>query len=91
MKENEASIIALQALAFIAEDHEVASKFLAEAGMDTQDIKDRMHEPEVQGGVLDLVLSDDRLILGFCNAHDYTPENIIEARKALPGGLQLMD
>ncbi len=85
MKENEASIIALQALAFIAEDAEVAGKFLAEAGMDTQDIKKRMHEPEVQGGVLDMILSDDRLILGFCNVHDYSPEVIVEARKALPG------
>ena len=91
MKENDASIIALQALAFIAEDTEVASKFLAEAGMDTQDIKKRMHEPEVQGGVLDMILSDDRLILGFCSAHDYTPAVLIEARKALPGGLQLME
>lgn len=91
MKETDASIIALQALAYIAADAQIASKFLSEAGMDTQGIKNRMHEPEVQGAVLDMILSDDHLVLGFCNAHDYIPEDIIKARKALPGGLQLME
>ena len=89
MKQEDASIIALQAMAYVASDPEIMTGFLESAGMDPDDLKTRMHEPDLQGGILDLVLSDDRILLNFCNVHTYTPQDVMMARKALPGGLQL--
>ena len=91
MNEDQATTIALQALAFIASDAEVLGNFLAQSGLGPEDLKKRMDNPDLQGAVLDLILADDRVLLGFCNANDLTPEIVIHARQALPGGLEVYE
>ncbi|MFZ1992042.1 MAG: DUF3572 family protein, partial [Alphaproteobacteria bacterium] len=44
-----------------------------------------LSDPHVLAGILDFVLSDERLVVGFCEASGCAPEAPIRARRALPG------
>jgi len=82
-----AQTIALQGLAFLAKDEELLGQFLAMSGMGPQDLKSHLNDPEVLGGVLDNIMANDHTLLDFCTETGLSPETILLARKALPGGL----
>lgn len=86
MEQNQAETIALQALSFIAKDENLLEQFLKNSGLSPQDLKTRFKEPELLGGVLDIVLRDDEVLLNFCNAVSLSPQTLKKARIALPGG-----
>src|SRR5437773_1706072 len=64
-----AEALALHALAFLAEDPERLGRFLALTGIGPADLKARAGEPEFLGGVLDHLLSDERLLLDILATH----------------------
>ncbi len=86
MKREDAETIALQALAFLAKDEKLLEDFLILTGLTPQELKNRVREPDLLGGVLDSVLSNDVILLDFCNSSSLSPDTIIQARRALPGG-----
>lgn len=86
MSEEQAETIALQALSFLAQDEQLLERFLTSSGLRAEDLKKRLREPELLGGVLDTILGDDSVLLEFCNAVSLSPETLIKARQALPGG-----
>lgn len=85
----QAQTIALHALTFIARDPEVLGTFLTTTGIGPQELKDKMSDPEVMGGVLDHLIADDRLMMEFCNEMVLSPETVMLARRALPGGFEI--
>ncbi len=86
MDKEQAETIALQALAFIAKDDELLAQFLAFSGLSPQDLKSRFRDPDFLGGVLDMILGDDAVLLDFCNAVSLSPDTLVKARRTLPGG-----
>ena len=86
MKREEAETIALQALAFLAKDEEILEHFLTLTGLTLPELRNRVREPDLLGGVLDAILANDTVLLNFCNAASLSPDTILLARRALPGG-----
>ncbi|MDI9634421.1 DUF3572 domain-containing protein [Geitlerinema splendidum] len=89
MDKEKAEIIALQALSFIVRDDDLLERFLTNSGLTPDELKERVREPDFLGGILDEILCDDKDLLNFCNLSSLSPETIILARRALPGGFTL--
>ena len=86
MDTEEAEIIALKALTFLAADTELMDRFAALSGVAPNDIVERAGDGEMLAGVLDFLLSDEAVLTDFCAAHDIDPEHPARARQNLPGG-----
>jgi len=80
-----AEILAIQALAFIAEEPERMSAFLAATGIEPAAIRDAAHEPDFLAGVLEHMLGDENLLLAFADSAGLDPAEIARARHALGG------
>jgi hypothetical protein len=89
MNRESAETIALQALSFLAKDEDLLTHFLMSTGLTLQDLKKRYREPDLLGGVLDAILADDKVLLGFCNAASLSPDTLIIARSTLPGSYEI--
>ena len=85
MNEEAAQTLGLQALAFLAADERRLGALLAQAGWTLPDLRERLSDPEVIGGILDFLLGDERLVVAFCEASGCSPEMPMRARQALPG------
>ena len=85
MNEEAAQSLALEALAYLAADERRLGALLVQAGWALADLRARLSDPVVLAGVLDFLLSDERLVLGFCEATGASPEAPMRARRALPG------
>ena len=86
MDTEQAEIIALKALTFLAADTELMDRFAALSGVAPNDIVERAGDGEMLAGVLDFLLSDEAVLTDFCAAHDIDPEHPAAARQKLPGG-----
>ena len=86
MSPEAAERLALTALVWIAEREEVASSLLGAAGASAEDLRTRAGDPEFLGFVLDFMLSDEQMLLTFCEDADLKPDAPMRARAALPGG-----
>jgi hypothetical protein len=82
-----AEALALRALAFLAEDSERLSRFLALSGIGPDELRSRAADPVLLGGVLDHLLSDERLLVAFAEANALRPEEPARARRHLPGAV----
>lgn len=81
-----AEALALRALAFLAEDPERLGRFLALSGIGPGELRSRAADPTLLGGVLDHLLSDERLLVAFAEADGLKPDEAARARRHLPGG-----
>jgi len=86
LEKDKAETIALQALSFLVRDDELLERFLTQSGLTPDELKERVREPDLLGGVLDAILADDKDLIAFCTHFSLSPETIILARRALPGG-----
>ncbi len=86
MDAKRAAETAQAALLWLAGREEAFGRFLAEAGMGPAEIRPRAGDPEFLGFVLDFLLADETLVLGFAEAEGLAPETPMRARAALPGG-----
>lgn len=82
----QAELLAIQALGWIAGQPEVAGHFLAATGGSTDDLRERASDPEFQGFVLDYLLMDEEALIAFCTDMNLPPDRPMRARAALPGG-----
>ena len=85
LKQDDAGVVALEALAYIAGDESALMRFIQFAGVSPDQLRREAAEPETQAGVLDYLLSDEALLLAFCGEQGYPPETPARARRALPG------
>ena len=86
MSRERAVDLARDVLIWIAGEPEHTSRFLAATGADTQDLRRGADNPEFLGFLLDFLLAGDDVLLAFCEAHEWRPEDAVAARAALPGG-----
>lgn len=81
-----AQVLALQALAWLAADEDRIGPFLAQSGIALGELRSRAGEAEVLAAVLDFLLGDEALVLGFAAEAGIKPEEVPLARASLPGG-----
>ena len=81
-----AEVLALRALAWIAEDEDRLASFLALTGAGPTDLRDLAQDQAFLAGLLDHLLSDDALVMGFCDAAGLPYEAPAQARMHLAGG-----
>ncbi|CTQ32086.1 DUF3572 domain-containing protein [Jannaschia rubra] len=85
MKQDDAEVIALNALAWIA-GADLLDTFQSSTGVDRDTIRQAAQDPELLGAVLDFVMMDDDWVQGVCRAQSLRHETFLAARAALPGG-----
>lgn len=83
-----AEYIGLQALGFVCGDDEALPRLVAQTGVTPDDLAQFPDSPEILGGVLDFLLSDEKLLIKFCEQTDIAQETPGQARMALPGAVQ---
>lgn len=86
MQREAAETLALRALAWLAADDDLLGRFLGASGAAPGDLAASASDPRFLGSVLDFVLTDDVLVMTFCDAAGYPYPAPMQARAALPGG-----
>lgn len=81
----EAEILAINALGFLASDSERLQRFMDLSGLDLTAIRAGAANPAFLGGILDHLLSDESLLLIFAEDQQVRPDRIAELRRKLPG------
>jgi hypothetical protein len=79
----EAEMLAIQALAFIAEEPERLARFLDMTGIPGEQIRAAARERGFLAGVLEHILGDENLLLAFASNAGINPADIGRARSAL--------
>ena len=79
----QAEMLAVQALAFIAEEPERMAAFLSTTGIDPGAIRDAASSADFLAGVLEHMLGDESLLLAFADSTGLDPAEIARARSAL--------
>ena len=80
-----AELLAIQALAFIAQEPERLNGFLSVTGIELGAIRNAASEPGFLGGVLEHMLGDESLLIAFAEAAGIDPAEVARARQALGG------
>ncbi|RXF74660.1 DUF3572 domain-containing protein [Hansschlegelia zhihuaiae] len=80
--EPSAEDVAGRALGFLAADPERLGRFLALSGLDPATIREAAREPGFLPGVLDHILTDERLLTEFAEAEGLALEAVGRARAA---------
>ena len=78
-----AEIIAISALAFLADDQQRLDRFLALTGLGPTELKAEAHTHRMLSAVLDYLLHDESLLLVFTTSNRIAPELIIPAQQLL--------
>ena len=76
-------MLAIQALAFIAEEPERLNLFLVSTGIEAAEIRTAAREPGFLAGVLEHMLSDESLLIAFADSAGIDPTALARARSAL--------
>ncbi|WP_421695182.1 DUF3572 domain-containing protein [Aestuariivirga sp.] len=81
----EAEVLALNALGFLAAEPDRLQRFMDLAGLDIQAIRASAAEPAFLGAVIDHLLADESLLLIFAEEQQMRPDRIASLRRKLPG------
>jgi hypothetical protein len=85
MTPKNAEILALKGLAFLAHSEGPLDRFMALSGAGADELRDRAGEPEFLAAVMDFLMSDEELLVTFCEDASIDPRDLQMARMALPG------
>ncbi len=85
MTGEQAELIALRALGWLAGDDELWPVFLGATGAAAEDARERARDPAFMASVLEFLTSDDAMVMAFCDQSDLKYEDPLRARYALPG------
>jgi hypothetical protein len=78
-------MLAIQVLAFIAEEPERLGAFLTVTGIPSERIRDAAGEPRFLVGVLEHMLGDESLLMAFADSAGIDPASVARARHTLGG------
>jgi hypothetical protein len=81
----EAHVLALNALSFIVNSGETLDRFMALSGLDADTLRAAAAEPETHVAVLDFLLSDEPLLVDFCETASIDARTVHLARYVLGG------
>lgn len=83
----DAAVLAISALGFLAEDAPRLGRFMALTGMGPDELRSAADAPETLLAILDHLLSDESLLLVFTASKSLQPDGIAPARAALARSL----
>jgi Protein of unknown function (DUF3572) len=86
MTSEDAELLAVQALVFMASDDERLSRFAAISGLDAGDIQAAARAPGFLAGVLAHLLEDEELLVAFAQSVSVKPVMVPLAYRVIPGG-----
>ena len=86
MNEEQAKIVALQALTYLVGDEKILQRFMALSGVELSDLRSRADDPGLLTGVLDFFLGFEPQLLEMCEATGLPAEAPAQARRRLFGG-----
>ncbi len=90
MKRDAALSIAILALSYLTRDRDRLDRFMGWTGLAIDDLAQAVANPDMLGGVLDYLLTDERLVMEFAEDAGIAPEEPARARRALPGYMPQM-
>ncbi len=90
MNRHDAQAVAILALSFLTRDRDRLDRFMGWTGLAVGDLAQAVANPDMLGGVLDYLLTDEALLLEFAEDASIAPEEPAEARRALPGSMPQM-
>ena len=76
-------MLAIQALAFIAEEPERMGAFLSVTGIAPEAIREAARESDFLAGVLEHMLADESLLMAYAGSTGIDPAAVAQARRAL--------
>jgi hypothetical protein len=80
-----AEILALEALGWLAGQEDGLGRFLDQSGTDLEGLRASAGRPEMALAVLDFLLAHEDLLLAFCEAAQTDPKALHMARHRLEG------
>jgi hypothetical protein len=80
-----AETLAIQALAFIAEEPDRLGAFLGATGLMPDRIRESAQQPDFLAGVLEHMLAHESLLVAFADSAGIDPADIARARGAFGG------
>ncbi len=80
-----AEMLAIQALAFISEDPRTLGRFLDISGIQLAQIRTASRQPGFLAGVLEHMLSDEKLLVAFADSAGIDPASVARAASMLGG------
>ncbi len=86
MTRDHAETIALSALAWMASREGVLEGFLGASGASADELRERLADSGFLVALLDHLMGDDALVIGFCDHEGVPYDTPMRARGALPGG-----
>lgn len=78
-----AQTVSLKALAFLAETEDALERMFTVSGMDAGALRAHVDEPETLGAVIDFLLSDEPLLIRFCESSGLDPKAVHMASHVL--------
>ena len=80
-----AQLIAVEGLSFIANDEEMLVRFMNLAGLAPDDLRVAAGEPEFLAGVLSFLMEHEALLLAFASSAGIPPNHVAGAHLTLSG------
>ena len=80
-----AETLALQVLTFLLSDGSRLQRFMSLTGLTAADLRGVADTPELQAAMLEYLLSDESLLLLFCQHEGFDPARVAPARDVLLG------
>lgn len=80
-----AEILALEALAWLAGQPDAIARFLTISGLEASDLRLAVGDAGLQTSVLDYLLTNENLLLDFCQSASLKPQAVHTARYQLGG------
>jgi hypothetical protein len=77
--------LAVQALAFLADDPTRIARFLATSGIELETLRHAAAQPDFLAGVLNFIAEDEALLVSFAEHVGVGPAEVDRARQALAG------
>jgi hypothetical protein len=82
---DEAELISLKALGFLAQDDHRLARFLDLTGLAPESLTGRAHDPDFLAEILNYLLTDETLLLVFCSNEGVNPAKVAPAKRILAG------
>ncbi len=82
---SEAETIALRVLTYVAQQDRALQALLAQSGIAPTSLQERLNDPDLLGGILDFLLSNEKLLVDFCEIEKLSPDKLARVRQAFPG------
>ena len=82
MPSENAEILALEALGWLAGEEDGIARFLGQSGIDAEALRAGAGTPEMNAAILDFLLSHEDLLLRFCEAASVDARDVHAALRA---------